>query len=162
MPSAARRSWSECRYKEAVSAWRQQAVIDAPVTSVWSLVGDPARYPEWAADVVSVTGLAEVADGATFEQTQRMPLFGADSTTFEIERLEDLREIRLRCRTSGYYSHWILTSAQDTTFLDVEIGVEAVAPQYRLYFGALGKRYFRRVTEQSIEGVRRALAPARA
>jgi hypothetical protein len=140
-----------------VPAWRQQAVIDAPVSSVWSLVGDPERYPDWAADVVAVTGLAEVAHRKTFEQTQRMPLFGTDTTTFEIERLDDLTEIRLRCRTSGYYSHWILTPAQETTFLDVEIGVDPVAPQYRLYFGALGKRYFRRMTEQSIEGVRQAL-----
>ena len=33
---------------ERVSAWRQQAVIDAPAASVWALVGDPKRYPEWA------------------------------------------------------------------------------------------------------------------
>lgn len=144
-----------------MTAFRQQAVIDCPVSSVWDLVGDPARYPEWAADVVEVTGLAEVAESATFEQTQRMPLFGADTTTFEIDRLEDLHEIRLRCRQSGYYSHWVLTPAQDATFLDVEIGVEPVAPQYRLYFGALGKRYFRRMTEQSVEGIRQALARVR-
>ena len=141
-----------------MAAWRQQAVIDAPAYSVWSLVGDPSRYPEWAADVVEVTGLAEVAERQTFEHTQRMPLFGDDTTTFEIEKLEDMREIRLRCRTSGYYSHWILTPAQDSTFLEVEIGVEPLAPQFRLYFGALGKRYFRRVTEESIDGVRRATA----
>ncbi len=140
-----------------MTAWRQQAVIDAPASSVWALVGDPARYPEWAADVVAVTGLAEVAENQTFEHTQRMPLFGADTTTFEIEKLEDLHEIRLRCRMSGYYSHWIVTPAQDSTFLEVEIGVEPVAPQFRLYFGALGKRYFRRVTEQSIGGIRRVL-----
>jgi hypothetical protein len=140
-----------------VPAWRQQAVIDAPVRSVWTLVGDPERYPEWAADVVAVTGLAEVAQGETYEHTQRMPVLGTDTTTFEVERLDDLHEIRLRCRTSGYYSHWILTPAQDTTFLDVEIGIEPVAPQYRLYFGALGKRYFRRMAEESIEGVRDAL-----
>ena len=141
-------------------AWRQQAVIDAPAPSVWTLVGDPSRYPEWAGDVVAVTGLAEVAEGETFEHTQRMPLFGDDTTTFEIEKLEDMHEIRLRCQLSGYYSHWILTPAQDTTFLEVEIGVEPNSPAFRLYFGALGRRYFRRVTAQSIDGVRNAVAAA--
>ena len=143
-----------------VPAWRQQAVIEAPVAAVWELVGNPARYPEWAADVVSVTGLAEVATGETLELTQRMPLFGNDTTTFEVEKLEDMREIGLRCQFSGYYSHWLLTEAQESTFLEVEIGVEPTAPQFRLYFGALGKRYFRRLAEGSIEGVRRAVGAA--
>ena len=139
-------------------AWRQHAVIEAPVAEVWDLVGNPQRYPEWAADVVAVTGLAEVATGETLELTQHMPLFGDDTTTFEVERLEDLREIRLRCQFSGYYSHWLLTEAQESTFLEVEIGVEPTAPQFRLYFGALGKRYFRRLAEGSIDGIRRAAA----
>jgi uncharacterized protein YndB with AHSA1/START domain len=141
-----------------VPAWRQHAVIEAPVAAVWDLVGNPERYPDWAADVVAVTGLAEVATGETLELTQRMPLFGDDTTTFEVEKLEDLREIRLRCQFSGYYSHWLLTEAQESTFLEVEIGVEPTAPQFRLYFGALGKRYFRRLTEGSIDGIRRAAA----
>lgn len=140
-------------------AWRQQAVIESPIRAVWELVGNPVRYPEWAADVVEVTGLPEVAEKATFEQASRTPLIGVNTTTFEIERLDDMHEIRLRCQMSGYYSHWILTPAQEDTFLEVEIGIEPVAPQFRLYFGALGKRYFRRVTEQSIEGVREALTP---
>lgn len=48
-----------------MSSWRQQALIDAPVNVVWELVGDPKRYPEWAGDVVEVTGLASVDEGAT-------------------------------------------------------------------------------------------------
>lgn len=107
--------------------------------SVWELVGDPSRYPEWAADVVAVTGLAEVAEHETYEQVSRTPL-GNETTTFEIEKLDDLHEIKLRCQKSGYYSHWVLTPAQEATFAEVEIGVEPVAPQYRLYFGILGKR----------------------
>jgi hypothetical protein len=141
-----------------VPAWKQQALIEAPVSAVWELVGDPARYPEWAGDVVAVTGLAEVAENATFEQTSHQPLLGEQTTTFEIERLDELQEIRLRCRTSGYYSHWVLTPARETTFLEVEIGIEPVAPLFRVYFGALGKRYLRRVAEQSIDGVRRVAA----
>ena len=142
-------------------AWREQALIPAPASSIWTLVADPSRYPEWAADVVAVTGLAEIAQDGTFEQVTRMPFGGEQTTIFEVERLDDMHEIRLRCRSSGYYSHWVLTPAQEDTFLEVEIGVEPTAPQYRLYFGVLGKRYMRRVVEQSLEGLRRiASAPA--
>ena len=113
--------------------------------------------------MVAVTGLAEVAEHATFEQTQRRPLFGADTTMFEIEKLDDLREIRLRCRTSGYYSHWILTPAQENDLRSrSRSGSSRPRPQYRLYFGTLGKRYLRRISEQSLDGIRRALTPARA
>ena len=57
-----------------MSTWHQQALIDAPVQGVWSYVGDPARFPEWAYHVISVTGLAEVEEGAEFRQTTRTPI----------------------------------------------------------------------------------------
>jgi len=138
-----------------MAAWHEQAVIDAPVDTVWELVGDPSRYPEWASNVLAVTGMPELDETGTVEVVTRMPLEGRSTTIFDVERSEDLREIRLRCQASGYYSRWVLTEAQEATFLDVEIGVEPTAPQYRLYFGVLGRRYFRRVAEQSLEGIRR-------
>ena len=48
----------------AMSAWREQALIEAPVGAVWELVGNPERYPEWAGNMVAVTGLAELAENA--------------------------------------------------------------------------------------------------
>ena len=140
-------------------AWREQTLIQAPVGSVWELVGDPTRYPEWASNVVAVTGLAELAEDETFEQITRVPLSGDKTTIFEIEKLDDLHEIRLRCNTSGYYSHWVLTPAQEATFAEVEIGVEPTAPTHRLYFGALGKRYMRKLVLEAVDGVRRAVDP---
>lgn len=137
--------------------WREQALIQAPVTRVWELVGDPVRYPEWAGNVVSVTGLAELAEDQTFEQVTRMPLSGDQTTIFEVEKLDDLHEIRLRCQSSGYYSRWVLTPAQAATFAEVEIGVEPTAAQHRVYFGLLGKRFMRKVAVDAIEGVRRAV-----
>ena len=84
-----------------MTAWREQALIAAPIAAVWELVGDPTRYPEWAGNVVSVTGLAELAEAETFEQVTRSPLFGDQTTIFEVEKLDDLHEIRLRCQSSG-------------------------------------------------------------
>jgi len=135
-----------------VSSWRQQAVIEAPVEQVWACVGDPRRWPEWAENVVSVFGLPTVEPDAEFQQVSQTPL-GKAETTFKIEELDDLHTIKLRCQQSGYYSRWVLTEAQSSTFADVEIGIEPTAVQYRLFYGALGKRYLRRLAEQAIEGV---------
>lgn len=137
-------------------SWRQQAVIEAPVDDVWREVGDPRNYPAWAGDVVEVTGLAEVAPDAEFQQVSKSP-FGKTETTFRIEALEEMKEIKLRCQRSGYYSHWVLTEAQDSTFMEVEIGIEPTAPVYRVMYGALGKRHLRRITEDSLDGLRRLL-----
>ena len=142
-------------------SWRQQALIDAPVQEVWSYVGDPARFPEWAHNVINVTGLAEVEEGAEFRQTTRTPVGKTEETTFRIEELDDLHEIKLRCTKSGYYSRWVLTDAQSSTFADVEIGIDPTALQYRVFFGALGKRYLRRIAEQTIDGLRSALRGSR-
>jgi uncharacterized protein YndB with AHSA1/START domain len=138
-----------------VASWRQQALIEAPVEAVWMLVGDPARYPEWAEEVVEVTGLAEVDEGSTFRQVTKTPL-GKTETTFEIEELDELHEIKLRCTSSGYYSRWLLTEAQDATFVDVEIGADPTALRYRAaHFAFGGKRYFRNLADGAIDGVRR-------
>jgi len=140
-----------------MSSWQQQALIEAPVEEVWKAVGDPREYPHWAADVVEVTGVAEVAPDARFQQVSKTPLFGNEETTFRVEAFEEMREVKLRCEQSGYYSRWVLTPAQDSTFMDVEIGIDPKALQYRLFFGALGKRHFRRLTEESLDGLRRLL-----
>ena len=49
------------------------------------------------------------------------------------------------------------TEAQSCTFAEVEIGIEPTAVQYRLLFGAMGKRYLRRLVEQAIDGLRTRL-----
>ena len=96
---------------------------------------------------VSVTGLATVERDAEYRQTTKAPLVGTEETTFKIEELDDLHVIKLRCQKTGYYSRWVLTEAQSSTFAEVEIGVEPTAIQYRLFFGALGKRYLRRIAD---------------
>jgi uncharacterized protein YndB with AHSA1/START domain len=139
-------------------SWREQALIDAPVEAVWELLGDPSRYPEWASYVVEVSGMPEIEKGAEFDQVSSEP-WGNVTTKFRIQELEELQRIRMECQQSGWYSQWLLTEAQGKTFLDVEIGIEPSALQYRLVFGALGKRHFRRVVEDSLAGLREALAP---
>ena len=135
---------------------RKQTVIEAPVEQVWAYIGDPRRYPEWAGNVVSVTGLATVEAEAEFQQVSKSPL-GKSETTFRIEELDELRTIKLRCEQTGYYSRWVLTEAQSQTFAEVEIGIEPTALQYRLMFGVMGKRYLRSIADQAVDGVRTRL-----
>jgi hypothetical protein len=39
-----------------MSEVHEQALIDAPVSSVWELVGDPRRYPDWLPRVFEIQG----------------------------------------------------------------------------------------------------------
>ena len=140
-----------------MTCWRQQALIDSPIDVVWDLVRDPERYPEWASDVVEVTGLPTIAEGATF--TQKTRLIGTATTTYVIDTLEeDLRRIRLRCTKSGYYSDWALTEAQGETFADVEIGMEPTTLPFRAIDATVGKRMYRKLLEQTLVTLRQRAA----
>jgi uncharacterized protein YndB with AHSA1/START domain len=144
-----------------MSSWKQQALIEAPVEEVWELISDPTRYPEWGGDTIEVTGLpTKVEKGSTFEQTARTPLGFKGTSTFKVEELDDLREIKLRCQRSGYYSRWRLTEARGNTFADVEMGVERTGLR-RLRGRAIGaahtKGYLRRQAEQAVDGLRSVL-----
>jgi hypothetical protein len=55
----------------AMSAVRRQAQIDAPIQSVWNLVGDPNRHPEWFPKVVEAE-----CDGLDERCTYRMVVNG--------------------------------------------------------------------------------------
>ncbi len=129
-------------------------MIEAPVREVWELVGDPRRYPEWAGEVIEVTGVASLDEGETFNQTGKLGPF-TDTTVFEIDAREELREIRLTCTKSGYYSHWLLTEAQGGTFADVEIGMDP-KHAFRAY-DLIARRWYRGIVEDAIAGIRHRL-----
>lgn len=141
-----------------MSCWREQALFDAPLADVWDLVGDPREYPSWVGDeFVEVTGLPTVEKGARYEQTGRGPLREKSRTVFEIDELEELHEIRLRCTSSGWYSRWVLTEADGGTFADIEIGMEPTNLGFKAVDAVAGKRWYRRVARASVEGIKRAL-----
>ena len=141
-----------------MSEHRRQAHLDAPLEVVWGLVGTPRRYPEWWPRVVEVRG-ERFEEGDEYAQVTR----SGGSTTesnFLLERRDDFREIRLSCQLSGMYAHWSLTPAQDGTFVELEMGMEPRRLGDRVFDAALGRRYFRAWSEQSVEGLREAAARA--
>lgn len=143
-----------------MASWRQQALIEAPVERVWALLEDPARFPQWN-DSVRVTGVpTHIEKGSEFEIRGRGPLHLPTATTFRVEELEEMREIKLRCQTSGFYSRWLLTEAQGNTFAEVEMGVEPLSAGLaaRAMSTIHTKGYLRRTADASLDGMRRELA----
>jgi hypothetical protein len=141
-----------------MGSYRQQTLIEAPVDAVWAQVGDPNRYPDWAGDFVEVAGLDDVEEGARFKQTVRTPFGRLATTEFVVDQLDDMREIQVRCLMSGYYLHWLVTEAGNDTFAEIEIGMDPERLGDRAFDATLGKRWYRRVVEDTLERLRAVVA----
>jgi uncharacterized protein YndB with AHSA1/START domain len=135
-------------------------VIEAPVQSVWELVGDPNRHPEWYPKVIEVNG-ERFDEGDEYVQVTKDPIGGSAKTDFMIERMDDLREIRFVCQNTGMYAHWLLTDAQGSTFVDVEMGMQPRSVGTRVFDAVAGRMYFRRWLEQSLDALGHAARRAR-
>jgi hypothetical protein len=137
-----------------MSAHLQHAHLEAPLDVVWDLVGTPRRYPEWWPRVIEIRG-ERFEEGDEYAQVTKGPIGRAESN-FLLERRDNLREIRMSCRLTGMYAAWVLTPAQDGTFVEVEMGMEGRRLSDRIFDRALGKSYFRRWTSESLDGLREA------
>jgi uncharacterized protein YndB with AHSA1/START domain len=135
-----------------MSTYRQHAHLDVPVEDVWSLVGVPNRYPEWWPRVVEVQG-ERFEEGDEYVQVTRKST-GNVKSNFLIERARDLQEIRMSCQLTGTYAHWSLTPAQGGTFVELEMGMDPRHLGNRLFDLTMGRRYFRRWAEQSLDALR--------
>jgi hypothetical protein len=137
-----------------VSACRELSFIDAPLDSVWNLVGDPRRFPEWWPRVVEVRG-EEFHEGAEFVQVTRNPMGAKEATRFQVDVLDDeMHEVRMHCQLSGYYAHWKLTEGQGGTFTEVEFGLDPIRTSDRVFDAVFGRVYMRRWLMQSLNSLR--------
>jgi Polyketide cyclase / dehydrase and lipid transport len=137
---------------------RNQALIDAPPSRIWELVGDPERHPEWWPRIVEVRG-ERFDEGSNFAQVTKSP-GGEIETTMSVDRLDDLRAIHLRCMDTGTYAHWLLTEAQGGTFVEVEFGMDPIGIGNKLFDSTFGTLYFRRWLSQSLDALEKAAASA--
>jgi uncharacterized protein YndB with AHSA1/START domain len=141
-----------------MSAYRQQGYIDAPVQQVWELLGDPNRHPEWWPNMVEVE-CEGVSESCRYRQVVKGP-FGAYEEDAVIERLDDCRQIQIRCIENNTYLRWVLTEARGGTFVDAEFGCEPEKLTVKMFDVVAGKRFFRRWLEQSLDALQRAAASA--
>ena len=146
----------------AVSACRELSFIEAPVDSVWGLVGDPRRFPEWWPRVVQVQG-EEFVEGTEFVQVTKNPVGREEATNFSLDLLDpDMHEVRMHCQLSGYYAHWRLTGGRGGTFTEVEFGVDPQRRSDRVFDAVLGRMYMRRWLNQSLQALRERVAGVQA
>jgi uncharacterized protein YndB with AHSA1/START domain len=139
-----------------MSAVREQMLVDAPASTVWELVGDPSRYPEWLPRVFEIEG-ERFEEGDEFVQVSQQPMFGRTEAYFLIDRMDELRGIRMHCTLSGMFVQWQLTDAQGGTFLDVEFGMDPLRPRDRLIDATVGRRFFRRWLADAVDSLKRAV-----
>jgi uncharacterized protein YndB with AHSA1/START domain len=139
-----------------MSACRVQAQVDVPPDTLWELIGNVERHPEWWPRVINVhcDGLEQ---GCEYRQVFKSPM-GTIETDVSIERLDECREMTLRCLDTGTYAHWLLAEAQGGTFIDVEFGLDPQTTRTRVFDMVAGKRYFRRWLAESIDALRKAAA----
>ena len=139
-----------------MSSWRQQAVIESPLEDVWELVRDPNRYPEWASEIVEVTGLPTVEADASFQQLTEDPdePSGAHLVNFKIEDVDDeVHRIQFRCVDSRTYLRCAVTEAQGNTFVDMETGVDQGDAEADT--GEKTRDFFIRLGHKMLDGLRR-------
>lgn len=136
-----------------VSAYQQQTWIDAPIEVVWELIRDVDRHPDWWPKVVEVKcdGLEE---GCSYRQLTETP-FGTQELDVVVDRLAELREMRIRCINTGTFVDMSLTEARGGTFVDARFGVDPLTMKMRVFDVVAGKRFFRRWLEQSLDAMER-------
>jgi hypothetical protein len=143
-----------------MSAYRQQALIDVPLTTVWGLVSDVNRHPEWWPRVVKVQ-CEGIEQGCEYRQVTAT-LTGTIETDIRVEELEDCHQLNLRCLDTGTFCRWLLTETHDGTFIDAEFGMDPNGLAHRVFDAVAGKRYFRRWLEGALDGLRIAAGEERA
>ena len=125
-----------------MSDCRQQAWIDAPVKVVWELVRDVDRHPEWWPKVVEVE-CEGIEEGCSYRQVTESP-FGYQHLDVVVDRLDELREMRIRCVNTGTFVDLALTDMRAGTLVDARFGMEPPTARMKLFDAVAGKRYFRR------------------
>jgi hypothetical protein len=144
-----------------MSLCRTQAQLDASVERLWELVGNPRRHPEWWPRVIEVDG-ERFEQGDLYAQVTRSPT-GNVSSNFAIEQLDgELHEIHMRCQSTGMFARWALTPAQEGTFVELDVGMDPKGLPNKAFDRLLGRTYFRRWADQSLDGLRGAAEPAAA
>jgi uncharacterized protein YndB with AHSA1/START domain len=133
---------------------RQQVLIQAPVELVWDLVSDPNRHAEWWPTVVD-SECENLHEGCRYRAVVKSPWGTSQVHDFSVERLDECREVLIRCNI-GTYTRFSFTEAQGGTFVDAEFGIDPDTLPMQAFGLVAGRRVLRRWLEQSIEALERA------
>ena len=73
-----------------------------------------------------------------------------------IESRDELRNLRIRCLTTGTFVRFEITDAQGGTFVDGEMGMEPHGLWARVVDAVAGRRYFTSWMRSTLEALQRA------
>ena len=136
-------------------------LIEAPLTRVWGLVGDPNRHAEWWPTVVH-SECEDLEQGCRYRGVVINPRGKQEDHVFELEQLAENREVLIRCPDIGTYTRFLLAEAQGGTFVEGRFSLEPNSPGMRMIGVLMGRRYMRAWLERSLVNLKQAAerAPA--
>jgi uncharacterized protein YndB with AHSA1/START domain len=139
----------------------QQTYIDAPPETIWELVGDPNRHPDWWPDVIEVE-CADLREGCRYRGVVKGPFRTAEHDLV-IERLDTCQEVCISCAGTGVTTRFVLTGAQGGTFVQGHFAIEPNSIGTKVVAAVAGRRVMRSWLERSLENLKhvaeRAPAP---
>jgi uncharacterized protein YndB with AHSA1/START domain len=130
----------------------QQVFIDAPADTVWQLVGDPNRHPDWWPRVLEVE-CADLREGCRYRGVTK-GAFRTEAHDLVIERLDTCQEVCIACEGTGVSTRFVLTEAQGGTFVEGRFAIEPNSIGMRVVSAVSGRRLMRSWLEQSLENLK--------
>ena len=137
-----------------MSLVKQEAFLNAPVERIWELISDIDHHPEWWPRMVE-TEAGDHEVGSSYRQVMEHP-HGSEVAQFVVEGMEDYKLLSIRCVNSGMFMRFGLTEAQDGTFVEGEMGVDAVGIKSRVFDVVGGRRFFRSWISETFAALERA------
>lgn len=131
----------------------QQAFIDASPETIWELVGDPNRHPDWWPDVIDVE-CADLREGCRYRGVVKGP-FRAAEHDLVIERLDTCQEVCISCVGTGVTTRFVLTGAQGGTFVQGHFAIAPNSIGMKVASAVAGRRIMRSWLERSLENLKR-------
>jgi uncharacterized protein YndB with AHSA1/START domain len=132
----------------------QLAHIEAPVQTVWDLVGDPNNHPAWWPEMLEVE-CADLEQGCRYRGVVKGP-FGAAPHELLVESLDDCQEISIFCEGTGVTTRFAITEARGGTFVQGHFVIEPNELGMKVLGAVAGRRLMRSWLERSLENLKRA------
>ena len=138
----------------------QQTFIDAAPETIWELVGDPNRHPDWWPGIVEVE-CADLREGCRYREVVK-GFFKPQEHDILIERLDTCQEVCISCQDTGVTTRFVLTGAQGGTFVEGHFSIEPNSIGSKVVTAVTGQRMMRSWLERSLENLKNAAerAPA--
>jgi uncharacterized protein YndB with AHSA1/START domain len=137
----------------------QQTFVEAPAQTIWDLVGDPRRHPEWWPDWVT-TECPDPSEGCRYRGVVKDPFGRVKEHDLLIERREGWREISISCDGTGVTTSFVLAEAQGGTFVEGCFSIEPNSFGMKAIGAVAGRRIMRSWLERSLENLKRAAEAA--